>query len=37
MGTFNTTIQIGNLNGEHFEDVEVMVDTGAVTTQARDV
>ena len=32
MSTFNVTIQVGNLNGEHFEDVEVMVDTGAVTT-----
>ena len=32
MGTFNITIQIGNRNGEHFEDVEVMVDTGAITT-----
>ena len=32
MGTFNLTIQIANLNGEHFEDVEVMVDTGAITT-----
>ena len=32
MGTFNVTIQIGNLGGEHFEDVEVMVDTGATTT-----
>ena len=32
MGTFNTTIEIANLNGEHFEDVEVMVDTGTVTT-----
>ncbi len=32
MGAFNMTIQIGNLNGEHFEDVEVMVDKGAVTT-----
>ena len=32
MGTFNITVQIGNLNGEHFEDVEVMVDTGAITT-----
>ena len=32
MGTFNTTIQIANLNGEHFEDVEVMADTGATTT-----
>ncbi len=29
MGTFNLTIQIANLNGE---DVEVMVDTGAITT-----
>ena len=32
MGTFNITIEIGNLNGEHFEDVDVMVDTGAITT-----
>ena len=32
MGMFNITIQIANLNGEHFEDVEVMADTGAVTT-----
>lgn len=32
MGIFNITIQIGNLNGEHFENVEVMVDTGAITT-----
>ena len=32
MGTFNITIQIANLNGEHYEDVEVMVDTGVVTT-----
>ena len=32
MGTFNVTIQIANLNGEHFEDVEVMADTGATTT-----
>lgn len=32
MGTFNVTIQIGNLGGEHFEDVEAMADTGAVTT-----
>ena len=32
MGTFNVTIQIGNLNGEYFEDIEVMVDTGATTT-----
>ena len=32
MGTFNVTIQIGNLGGEHFEDVEAMADTGAITT-----
>ena len=32
MGIFNMTIQVANLNGERFEDVEVMVDTGAVTT-----
>ena len=32
MGTFNVTIQVGNLNGEHHADVEVTVDTGAITT-----
>ena len=32
MGLFNITIQIGNLNGDRFEDVEVMADTDAVTT-----
>ena len=32
MGTFNVTIQIGNLGGEHFENVDVMADTGATTT-----
>jgi len=32
MGLFNITIQIANLNGDHFEDVEAMADTGAVTT-----
>lgn len=32
MGTFNITIQIANLDGERYEDVEVMVDTGATTT-----
>ena len=32
MGTFNVTIQIANLGGEHFEDVAVMADTGATTT-----
>ena len=32
MGIFNVTIQIANLNGEHFEDIEVMADTGAITT-----
>ena len=32
MGTFNVTIQIGNLGGEHFTDIEVMADTGATTT-----
>ena len=32
MGTFNVTIQIGNLGGEHFENVAVMADTGAITT-----
>ena len=32
MGLFNITIQIGNLAGDRFEDVEAMADTGAVTT-----
>ena len=32
MGAFNITIQIGNLNGVQLQDIEVMVDTGAVTT-----
>ena len=32
MGIFNITIQIANRNGDRFEDVEVMADTGAVTT-----
>ena len=32
MVTFNVTIQIANRNGDHFEDVEVIADTGAVTT-----
>ena len=32
MGVFDMTIQIANLDGERYEDVEVMVDTGAVTT-----
>ena len=32
MGAFSITIQIGNLGGEDFQDVEVMADTGATTT-----
>ena len=32
MGIFNLTIQIGNINGKRFEDVEVMAHTGAITT-----
>lgn len=32
MGIFSITIQIANLNGEHYEDVEVMVDAGGMTT-----
>ena len=32
MGTFNITIQIANLNGKHFQNVETLVDTGATTT-----
>ncbi|MDE2684563.1 MAG: hypothetical protein OXI54_10515 [Chloroflexota bacterium] len=32
MGTFSTTIEIGSLNGEHFEAMEALADTGATTT-----
>lgn len=32
MGTFNITIQIANLNGAHFQNVETLVDAGATTT-----
>lgn len=32
MDTFSVTIQVGNPSGERFEDVEMMVNTGAVTT-----
>ncbi len=32
MGVFHTHIQIGNLDGGDFAQVEALVDTGAVTT-----
>ena len=32
MGTFNITIEVGDRQGEQFEEVEALVDTGAVTT-----
>ena len=32
MGTFVVQIEIGDLRGEKFEDVEALVDTGATTT-----
>ena len=32
MGTFSLTIQVGNLDGTRFRDVEVMADTGSTTT-----
>ena len=32
MGTFSTTIEIGNLNGERYETMEALADTGATTT-----
>ena len=32
MGTFKTTIGVGNTNGGELRDVEVMVDTGATHT-----
>ena len=32
MPPFNTTIQIGNRNGERYEALEALADTGATTT-----
>ena len=32
MGIFNITIEVGDRQGEQFEEVEALVDTGAVTT-----
>ena len=32
MGTFSTTIEIGNLDGGHYETMEALADTGATTT-----
>ncbi len=34
MGTFNVTIEIGNPEGQQFEEVEALVDTGATMTAA---
>ena len=32
MGTFSVTMQIGDLRGSSFEEVDALVDTGATTT-----
>ena len=32
MGTFSVPIEIGDVRGERFEEVEALVDTGATTT-----
>ncbi|MCH8109253.1 MAG: retroviral-like aspartic protease family protein [Chloroflexi bacterium] len=32
MGTFSVTIEIGGLEGQRFEELEALVDTGATTT-----
>ena len=32
MGTFSTTIEIGDLNGERYESMVALADTGATTT-----
>ena len=32
MGTFSVTIEIGDLNGQRFEAMEALVDTGATAT-----
>ena len=32
MGTFSVTIEIGDPQGQRFEQIETLVDTGAVTT-----
>ena len=32
MGTFSVTIEIGDLQGQQFEEVEALVDTGATLT-----
>ena len=34
MGTFRTTIEIGDQAGRHFEAIEVLVDTGSTFTKA---
>ena len=32
MGTFSVNIQVGNLDGREFKELEALVDTGATTT-----
>lgn len=32
MGTFSVTIEVGDISGQRFEQVEALVDTGATTT-----
>ena len=32
MGTFSVAIEIGDLRGDNFEEMEALVDTGATTT-----
>jgi len=32
MGTFSVTIEIGDSQGQRFEQIETLVDTGAITT-----
>ena len=32
MGTFSVTIEVGGLEGQRFEELEALVDTGATTT-----
>lgn len=32
MGTFSVTIEVGDLRGDQFEEMDALVDTGATTT-----
>ena len=32
MGTFDVPIQVADLDGQHFEEIEALVDTGATFT-----